>query len=321
MTTTLRALTVLPLLAALAPAADPVPGKPLDTSFLKEYAETRGYMLGRPQKPKISPDGKTVLFLRADAKTPRMKLFEFDVASGKTKELLSPEMLLKGGEENLTPEEKARRERQRVSVGGFTDFHLDKEGKNILVMLAGKLYVFDRAAGKATELKTGEGGAIVDPKWSPDGKKIAYVRGYDVYVYDLAAGKESAVTSGGTVIRTHGLAEFVAQEEMSRFSGYWWSPDSKFIAYEEADHTGVETWYVADPLKPDQKPAEQFYPRPGKKNVAVRLGIIPVGGGETVWVEWDRDKFEYLAAVKWDEQGPLTIQGQDRKQQSLHLLL
>ena len=269
----------------------------MDTSFLKQFAETRGFMLGRPQKPKFTPDGKTVLFLRADPKSPKLKLFEFDVATGKTKELLSPEMLLKGGDENLTPEEKARRERQRVSVGGFADYHLDKDGKNVLVALSGKLFVFDRATGKATELKTGKGGAIVDPKWSPDGKLIAYVRDYDVYVYDLAAGKESAVTTGGTAIKTHGLAEFVAQEEMGRHSGYWWSPDSKFIAYEEADHTGVETWYVADPLKPDQKPAEQFYPRPGKKNVAVRLGIIPVTGGETVWVEWDRKKYEYLAAV------------------------
>ena len=62
----------------------------------------------------------------------------------------------------------------------------------------------------------------------------------------------------------------------------------------------METWYVADPFKPDQKPSEQFYPRPGKKNVAVRLGIVPVEGGETVWVEWDRKKYEYMAAVRWD---------------------
>src|SRR5262249_54909821 len=235
----------------------------------------------------------------------------------------SPETLLKGAEENLTPEEKARRERQRVSIGGFTDYFLDKDGTHILLMLSGKLYVFDRATAKATELKTGEG-AIVDPKWSPDGKKIAYVRGYDVYVYDLASGKESPVTTGGTAIKTHGLAEFVAQEEMGRFSGFWWSPDSKFIAYEEADHTGVETWYVADPLKPDQKPAEQFYPRPGKKNVAVRLGIVPVpdtgknaGATETVWVEWDRKKWEYLADVIWQKYGPLTILVQNRIQHQL----
>ncbi len=95
--------------------------------------------------------------------------------------------------------------------------------------------------------------------------KIAYVRGFDVYVYDLASGKESAVTIGGTAIKTHGLAEFVAQEEMGRHSGFWWSPDGKHIAYEEADHTGVETWYVADPLKPDQKPRGAVLPAAGQE--------------------------------------------------------
>jgi dipeptidyl-peptidase-4 len=297
----------------------------LDTTFLKQYSETRGFTLGRPQKPKISPDNKSVLFLRADPKTPKLKLFEFEVATGNTRELLSPEALLKGAEENLSPEERARRERQRVSIGGFTDYQFDRDGKNILLSLAGKLYVFERATGKATELKTGAG-VIVDPKWSPDGKKIAYVLGYDVAVYDLASGKETAVTTGGTANKTHGIAEFVAQEEMGRFSGYWWSSDSRSIAFQEADHTGVEVWYVADPFKPDQKPAEQFYPRPGKKNVAVRLGIVPVldgktaGDAETVWVEWDHKQYEYLAAVRWDELGPLTIQLQDRKQQKLLLL-
>jgi len=319
MKTSFRTFATLMLSAALASAAEPAPGTPLDTSFLKQYSETRGFTLGRPQKPKISPNGKTVLFLRADPKAPKLKLFEFDVATAQTKELLSPEALLQGADENLTPEEKARRERMRVSVGGFTDYHLDPEGKNILVMLSGKLYVFDRAAGKATELKTGSG-TIVDPKWSPDGKKIAYVRGFDVAVYDLAAGKESMATTGGTLVKSHGLAEFVAQEEMGRFSGYWWSPDSKFIAYEEADHTGVETWYVADPFKPDQKPSEQYYPRPGKKNVAVRLGVVPVEGGDTVWMKWPNGRregdqpFEYLTQVVWDKYGPLTVQLETRKQ-------
>jgi dipeptidyl aminopeptidase/acylaminoacyl peptidase len=180
------------------------------------------------------------------------------------------------------------------------------------------VYVFDRKTAKVRELKTGPG-TIVDPKWSPDGKYVSYVRDYDVCAYDLAADKELAVTTGGTAVKTHGLAEFVAQEEMNRHTGYWWSPDSKSIAYEEADHAGVETWYVADPFKPDVKPQDQFYPRPGHKNVSVRLGIKPVIGGETVWAEWDRTKYEYLAAVRWDKHGPLTVQLQDRKQQVLSL--
>ena len=114
---TLFALALLIPCAAVARAAEPAPAKPVDTSFLKKYAETRRFMLGRPQSPKVAPDGKAVLFLRAAPDDPKLKLFEFDTATGRTKEVLSPAALLKGGEESLTPEEKARRERMRLSAG------------------------------------------------------------------------------------------------------------------------------------------------------------------------------------------------------------
>ena len=113
------------------------------------------------------------------------------------------------------------------------------------------------------------------PKFSPVGNYIAYVRGHDVYITGGAAG-ELAVTTGGTEKKSHGLAEFVAQEEMGRFTGYWWSPDAKSIAFEEADAEGVEVWHVADPIHPDQPAQPFFYPRPGKANVKVRLGIVSV---------------------------------------------
>jgi dipeptidyl-peptidase 4 len=309
--------TLIPL-ALCTMSADPNPGPPVDTSFLRLYAETRGFMLGRPAKPKITPDGKAVLFLRSGPKSPKQSLFAFDVATKQTKELLSPEALLGGADENLTPEERARRERQRVTAGGFADYYLDKDGERVLVSLSGRLFVFDRGTGKAKELKTG--GGVIDPKWSPDGAKVAYVRGYDVYVYDLAADKESAVTTGGTREKTHGLAEFVAQEEMDRHTGYWWSPDGKQIAYAEADHAGVEVWHIADPLKPDAPPQPQYYPRPGKKNVSVRLGVVRLNSVHTIWVEWDRKKYEYLAAVRWSDTVPFTVLVQDRKQQELALL-
>ncbi len=224
-----------------------------------------------------------------------------------------------GKVEKLTPEEKARRERMRLSAGGFASFQLDESGRFVLLPLSGKLFVFDRVNATTRELKT-PSGTIIDPKWSHDSKWIAYVRDNDVYVYELSSDHETAVTRGGTIIKTHGLAEFVAQEEMGRFSGYWWSPDSKFIAFEEADHEGVETWYVADPSKPDQKPLQQYYPRPGKKNVRVRLGIVPISGGDPIWVDWDHKAYEYLASVRWDKHGPLTIQVQDRRQHEIVLL-
>src|SRR5262249_45025196 len=224
--------TTIPILAlALVPStlrADQPVTKPLDASFLRLYSETGGFLLGRPANPKPTPDGKHVLFLRSPAKSRKRSLFEFDVATGKTRELLTSDALLGGAEENLTPEEKARRERMRVTAGGFADFHMDESGRYLILPLSGKLFVFDRTTEKARELKPPPG-TILDPKWSRDGKMIGYVRDNDVYAYELATDKETAVTKGGTDVKTNGLAEFVAQEEMNRFSGYWWSPDSKFI--------------------------------------------------------------------------------------------
>jgi len=292
----------------------------LNSQYLRDYAETRGFMLGRPVQAKPTPDGKAVLFLRAQARTPKLRLYEFDLDTGKTRELLTPEQVLQGAEEKLSPEEKARRERQRVSVGGFTNFQLSEDGSLVLLSLSGKLYVYDRSKAEVRGLATGPG-ALVDPKFSPDGKQVSYVRDYDVFVFDLSLNKETRVTTGGTEKKPHGLAEFVAQEEMGRFTGYWWAPDSKSMAFEEADAEGVEVWYVSDPAKPEQPALASYYPRPGKANIKVRLGIVPATGGEMTWVDWDRKQYPYLTQVRWDKTGPLTVQVETRDQKELALLL
>ncbi len=323
-------LTPALLLAVVAAAGaqPPSPAKdaPLDASYLRLHAETRGFMLGRPVKPKPTPDGKFVIFLRAKAKSPKQSLYEFDVSTGKTRELLSPEQLLKGAEEHLSPEEKARRERQRVSVGGFTDFQIAPSGNQILVTLSGRLYCVDRVTGKAREQPTGDG--VVDPKFAPDGGQIAYVRDHDLYIVDVDVG-EICLTKGGEKIKTHGLAEFVAQEEMGRFTGYWWAPDGTTIAYEEADAAGVEVWQVADPIHPDRPAEPFFYPLPGKANVKVRLGIVsaadkvyplPPGGRDTRWIKWDDKTYPYLADVRWEKDGPMTLLVQNRTQTEQVLL-
>lgn len=290
-----------------------------EARFLRDYAETRGFMLGRPAKAKPTPDGKTVLFLRAEPRKARMNLFEFDVATGKTRELLTPEKLLQGTEEQLSPEEKARRERMRVSVGGFTDFQVSEDGKQILVSLSGKLYVVRRDNSSIRTLKTAAG-TLLDPKFSPNGRQVAYVLDYDLYVYDLQQDRERRLTQGGTERVTHGLAEFVAQEEMYRYTGYWWSPDSKQLAYEEADTREVEVWYVSDAAHPEKQPLTSFYPRPGRNNAQVRLGVLPAAGGDTVWIHWDSKRYPYLGQVHWDKHGPLTLTVQPRDQKELAVL-
>ena len=318
--------TIIFLLAVFGPAAliqgqsnQPAKGAPLDARFLRDYAQTRGFMLGRPVKPKPTPDGKAVLFLRSEPRNAKLRLYEFDVASGKTRQVLTAEQVLKGTEEKLSPEEKARRERMRVSTGGFTTFQISDDGKLILLSLGGKLYVVERKGGGIRELNTGPG-ALLDPKFSLDGTMVSFVRDNDVYVLDLAKQEERRITTGGSKEITNGLAEFVAQEEMGRFTGYWWSPDSKFIAYEQADARGVEEWFVADPISPEQKPHASFYPRPGKDNVKVRLGVVPVKGGKTTWIDWDAKRYQYLTRVTWPKGGPLLVGVQTRDQRELMLL-
>jgi dipeptidyl-peptidase-4 len=311
------------LLACLTPATSqaekPMSDKPVDASYLRDHAQTGGFQLGRPVRARPAPDGKSVLFLRSPPRLRHLHLYEYDVDSGKTRLLLTPEQVLHGAAEQLSAEEKARRERQRIGAGGFTQFHLSDDGTQVLVSLSGKLYLLTRATGAVLELKTGPG-VLQSPQLSPDGKSLAYVLDHDLYVLDLATQKERRLTHGGTVERSHGLAEFVAQEEMQRFAGFWWAPDSRSLAYEEADADGVEKWYVADPIHPDQHPHASYYPRPGKDNVRVRLAIVAATGGEPTWIDWDRNAYPYLGSVHWEKQGPLTITVQKRTQTEQLLL-
>jgi dipeptidyl-peptidase 4 len=289
-----------------------------DLRYFRELVETRNYSLGQPVSPKITPDGKAVVFLRGGARDPVLRLYEFTIPDAKLREILTPEKLLQGAEEKLTAEERSRRERERQSLRGFTSFQLSKDGSKLLVALSSKLYVITRTDSHVTELP---GRSWIDPHFSPDGRAVAAVNGGEIHVIDLETQVDVALTSGATETIQHGVAEFVAQEEMDRHEGFWWSPDSQWIAYQETDNSGVESRFIADPLHPETPPAKNFYPRAGTNNAKVRLGIVARSGGATRWVEWDREKYPYLARVVWKKAvAPLCLLVQNRAQQEELLL-
>jgi len=291
----------------------------LTDQFLRDHVQTTGFTAGRPTSVSITPTADAVLFLRSGPRDVIRNLYTFDTATGQTRELLTAEQILKGTTEQLTAEEKARRERRREGGRGLVAYQLSPDGESILTTLAGRMYLVNRRSGAIRTLTEAGGSPPTDPKFSPNGTHVAFVRGHDVYAINLADGKESAVTTGGTADVSHGLAEFVAQEEMSRFTGYWWSGDGQFIAFEEADSRAVETFHIADSFNPQNPPNTFRYPRPGKTNVSVRLGIAPVGGGSPVWVDWDRERYPYMATVAWGEH-PLTVYVQTRDQREALLL-
>jgi dipeptidyl-peptidase 4 len=156
---------------------------------------------------------------------------------------------------------------------------------------------------------------VIDPSLSPDGRHVALVSGGDLYVLDSAGhGAPRRLTRRASDSVEHGVAEFVAQEEMDRSHGYWWSPDSRFIAYQKSDLSQVESLHIADAMHPEQAAVSFRYPRVGTPNADVTLGVIGVGGGHTTWIEWDRKAYPYLARVIWQKNAPLTLVVQNRAQ-------
>ncbi len=271
---------------------------------LRRITETRSFMLGRPNAIKITPDGATVLFLRSGPRDRVQNLYAFDVATGQTRELLTAAKLLGGASENLTVEEKARRERQRITAQGFAGYELSDDGKLILIALSGKLYVFERDGEKIHELSIVPG--ALDPHFSPDARWVSFVADNDLHRTDWRTGQSERLTTGGTADTPNALAEFVAQEELDRSRGYWWSPDSSTLLVQHSDLRDVETLYIADPAKPYVPPQSWRYPRAGANNAKVSLNILRPDN-PAVPVKWDADKYPYLAVAAWPKNAPPTI--------------
>lgn len=302
-----------------APSPTVAPPSVAEDAFLQQYAETFRFRQGRPTAIQVTPSGDAVLFLRSEARSFVQDLWMFDPATGAEKVLLTAEQILSGGEEKLTAEELARRERLRLAARGIASYQLSSDGEKILVPLSGRLFVIERKGGKITELPS-DGGYPVDPRFSPDGSKVALVRDGDVYVIDVATKKQRRLTHKDDPNVTFGLAEFVAQEEMDRMEGHWWSPDGNRLVVQRTDTTPVETAWIADPVKFTEEAQGWPYPRPGQKNADVGLLVVPVQGGKAVEVRWDRQKYPYLATVRWSQSGPLALLVQNRTQTEEALL-
>jgi dipeptidyl-peptidase-4 len=304
-----------PVLAlALATTLAAAPAGSADEPFLRQYAETQGFRAGRPAAVSLSRDGRVAWFLRSGPRSRVMSLFETDLATGLTRELVSPAQL--GGASEPTAAEAARMERARSTARGITGYVTSPDGAVVAVVGAGRLLALGRGEGGLRPLAEG----VVDPRFAPDGRSIAYVKGRDLHVLQLRSGRERRLTRAIGPGVTNGLAEFVAQEEMRRPEGYWWSPDSTRLAFAEVDEAPVEVRTLCDPARPEKPCRAIAYPAAGRPNARVRLGVVRAAGGSPTWVRWDSARFPYLATVRWQEGGPLAIVVMDRRQRVEQLL-
>jgi len=295
--------------------------------LLEAATRTDNFSLGRPFHVRPLDDGRTVLFLRSGPRSRKSDIWCLDAETGEERLLLSASELLSGEREAISVEEQARLERARIRTSGFTGFAVS--GHRMIAKLSGRLYLYDIGRRTWARLVLPEG-TVLDPRLSPDGRRLAFVLDDDLYVAKVpkiaVSGDElklrvKRLTKGGSARTPHGLAEFVAQEEMGRMSGYWWRPDGEALAYQSNDSTQVETFTIADAARPEAAPNQFPYPRPGRKNVEVRLFTVDRKGKDRTEVLWDRVSFPYLARVAWTPKGELSLLVQSRDQRRQAFLL
>ncbi len=304
-----------PFMQAEAAADPPGPSRPLDAATVAKRPAPGTVVPGGIE---YTHDGKAVVYLKSEANSLDRVLWRAD-SDGKTPPRVVARPPGTGNTDaNVSPEEALRRERMRQVDTGITSAVRAERADVTVFPLNGDLYL-QRGPGPLERLTETEAPEI-DPRPSPDGTRVAFVREKELYVLDLASKKETRLSQGATETVSHGLAEFMAQEEMDRHTGYWWSPDGRHIAYQETDERPVALFSIVHDGAAKPSVETHRYPFPGAKNAEVRLGVVSVDGGETRWLDFDEPEREfYLARVTWESPRDLLVQRLLRDQKLLKL--
>jgi dipeptidyl-peptidase-4 len=277
-----------------------------------------------PQSLAFSQDGRLVTYLFSPEKSLVNSLYARDLETGKTHRLAET---LHGSqnEGDISREEALRRERQRQRNLGITSYAWAPQGTRMLIPQQDSLFALDDPFSAPRLLVEAGGSPVLDPHFSPDAEQVAFVRDAELCVVPFAGGQPLDLTSGALKKGwTHALAGYIAQEEMDRFNGYWWSTDSRWLAYEEVDETHIPEYpilHLGKDLTGESAAEVHRYPFAGAENAHVRLGVVSASGGETVWMDLDYAEEVYLARVGWLPDGRLSAQLENRPQTWLELVV
>ncbi len=272
-----------------------------------------------PMGLKLSPDGSLVTSLRPRKdEGNRMDLWAMNTATGEEYMLVDSKKVGSGAA--LSEEEKMQRERARIGgLSGIVTYEWTPDGAHILVPLDGDLYLASRK-GDVTRLTNSEAGEL-NPAISPKGGYLSFVRDGAVYVGSVG-GEAARITPPETSATVSwGTAEFVAQEEMDRLTGLWWSPDDAYLAVQRTDEAPVGIVTRAAIGADGTTVYNQRYPAAGTPNALVELYVVKPDGSAAVKVDLGTNPDIYLARVNWASDGKtLYVQRQSRDQKTLDLL-
>jgi dipeptidyl-peptidase-4 len=294
-------------------AAGSGPSKPLTI----ESIFSEGGLSGRPPEAvQWSPDGKKLAFIERDEAGEHGELRYLDAATGEKKVLVSEARLA-----GLAPDAtkiKNEREKERVLRYHVAAYIWSPDSKSLLFNSQGQLWVYSLDNGVAVQF-TSSPEPSGDPKFSPDGNHVAFVRKHNLYVQPMSGQQSRDLTNDNDENILNGEVDWVYAEELDVRSNYFWSPNSKEIAFLQMDEKQVPTYPITDWLPTHPKLEQEKYPKAGDPNPLVRLAVIAAKGGKPKWISVTNDTDIYIPRFGWVRDGILWAEVLNRAQDTMDL--
>lgn len=232
---------------------------------------------------------------------------------------------------------------QWVDDNHYRTYRLDgmmrASGEVIVDVLTGKETIAERKAPAKTKISIARNGTVIvfkgnkakadtlkgtqTPVVSPDSANIAYTKNRNLYVYNIAEAKEWQVTNDGSETVYNGWSSWVYNEEIlgrgMAYRAFWWSPDSRKIAFMRFDDGKVPVYYMTDDTGIHQKQIPVRYPLAGDANPEVKIGIAGLSGQTVTWANYDAKADQYFGTPIWTPANQLWIQWMNRGQDTLKI--
>jgi dipeptidyl-peptidase-4 len=285
--------------------------QPLATLTIEQVARFPRPGTVVPGRVGFTPGGEAVTYLFSGEGNLVRSLWRHDIATGERRVLAGPPP-----KQEFSREEELRRERLRLREAGVTDYQFAKDARPPVLLVPSGGELLAARGDEPLRPLPGCAGAI-DPRLSPDGTKVAFVRDGDLWVTALDGGEPRRLTHDAEDGLTNGLAEFIAQEELDRDRGFWWSPDSRRIAFQRADTRHIPVYPIVHQGLDRVDIEPHRYPFAGEPNARVAVGVISAEGGEPEWLDLGPEEDIYLARVGWRPDGRLIVQLLSRDQRTL----
>ncbi len=282
------------------------PAKPWTVKEIFGGASPTGYP---PDGISWSPDGKRATYIDDNG-----NVMQIEIADGKLKKLLDHTKISALLNPNIS--EKDRDHRARYDE---PDYIWSPDSQHLLFDTNGQLWLYDLATGIGVEVGNTGMQSGDDPKFSPNGQFISFVRDHNLFV-QKAKGSPLALTDTheGTIL--NGEIDWVYLEELNVRSNYFWSPDSKQIAYLQMNEAQVPTYPITDWIPVHATVDEQRYPQPGDPNPSVRVGLVNVGGGSARWLKIPVDAGnDYIPRFGWVNPHTVWVETLTRDQKHMNL--